>query len=528
MNGLELQDFLFHHQPSRLELLNYKATKEGKKIQIHVYRNHSFEPIEHTITPYLDYAGLQATFSYSDYDDSLSFLQINPQADLLVLWLDLSRYKNAHLEQFITQRLQELKKTFKKPILFVGVGQQISLPKEVAFTFDVAKIADTLGAAFYDERLEAITGTKLSRQACLSFSKELGLNYFPSLVLPNLKAVFVDLDHTLYQGVLGEDGIENLKLTEGHKRLQEQLKQLAKQGYFLCVVSKNELADVEKLFNSRPDFPLQKKDFTKICASWDPKPAMMSQLLKFLNINQDSVLFIDDNIGEVTAVQGAYPDMKIILAQENANETADILAHYPRLKKFASNQEDLLRAQDTQANELRRQAQATLSPEDYIKSLQMVVTFSFDNPAQAPRVAELSNKTNQFIFSYKRYTLPQVEEMMKNPDYCVLSLRLKDKLSDSGIIGVLVVKKETNVAHLEECFISCRALGRGIDQLMILYSLQQALDRLGCTQLQVHFVRGERNLPAHQFVEQYLGDYLNKPAPFSYHPPKDWVTFEFN
>lgn len=528
MKQLDLQRFLFEKPASRLELLKYKPQTQGKAFKVLVYRNHSFELIEHTIGAYLDYAGVRAEFEYSDYDDSLSFINVDPQADLMIVWLDVSRYNALDPEKFINERLAHLKTRFQKPVLFVGVGRKAVVAKENAFTLDVSVVQAVLGDRFYDERMETLSGTRLSNTACLALSRELGLNYLPSLLLPNLKAVFVDLDNTLYGGVLGEDGIQNLKLTPGHIRLQNRLKALAEQGYFLCAVSKNEQPDAEKLFEERTDFPLQKSDFTKISASWNSKPQMMAELLSFLNINEDSVLFVDDNIGEVSAVQAAYPAMKLLLAGEKAELTAQILENYPRLNKLAVNREDALRAQDARANEERRKAQAALSPEEYIKNLQMELTLSFDDLARAPRVAELAGKTNQFIFSYKRYPLARVEEMMKDPAYCVLTLALKDKLSDSGIIGVLVLKKEAGFARLEECFVSCRALGRGIDRLMLFYALQQALERLGESRLQTDFTRGERNLPAYNFVQEYLQPFLNAPAPFSYAAPRGLVTFKFN
>ena len=127
----------------------------------------------------------------------------------------------------------------------------------------------------YDDSLSffnmKFSGTKLSSLTCIEVSKDLGLNYIPSLLKPNLKGIIVDLDNTLYKGVLGEDGIEGITLTLGHKNLQNSLKKLKDQGFFLCVASKNNEQDVIDLFKKREDFPLSLNDFTKVYANWNSK-----------------------------------------------------------------------------------------------------------------------------------------------------------------------------------------------------------------------------------------------------------------
>ena len=160
----ELQEFLLEKQPTRRELLEY--VPHGKhEISVCVYRNHSFELVEHTIGAYLDFSDLKATFSYSDYDDSLSFLNVDKSADMLILWLDLGRYKADNVDLFLNERIAALREGYKKPVLFVAVNGTANINDKSVVCVDLSKIADDLGARFLDLRMETATGTKLSAQA---------------------------------------------------------------------------------------------------------------------------------------------------------------------------------------------------------------------------------------------------------------------------------------------------------------------------------------------------------------------------
>lgn len=509
---LELQKFLLERQPSRRELLQYSPTG-NTEIKVCVYRNHSFEIVEHTIGAYLDFSNLKAKFVYSDYDDSLTFLNIDPSADLLIIWLDISRYKAENVSDFINERIAALRKTYNKPIIFAGANSQINIPDKSIIQFDFSNIQKEMGQEFLDERMEFATGTKLSGKTLIRVSKELGLKYIPAIAFTPLKAIVVDLDNTLYKGVLGEDGIKGIELTEGHKSLQLLLKEKAKEGWFLCIISKNDADDVIKMFDNRTDFPLKKDDFTIIEASWDDKPTSMGKIVEKLNIGIDSVLFVDDNMGEIAQMLAKYPKVKVLHALDDANLTTNMLSYYPGLLKFGVKMEDSLRSNDTKANQERQKMQESLSPREYIKSLQMKIEYNVNSKQYAPRISELANKTNQFIFSYKRYDLPSVEQLMEGKDSVIVSATLSDKLSDSGTIAVCVGKKQGDLLVIEECFVSCRALGRGIDDVLVLKMFKIAAEELKTSDLRVNFTKGERNLPAEKFIETYLSKYQNKCSP---------------
>lgn len=525
MKQIELQKFIFSQKPTRRMLLDYESNLE-KKYCIQVFRNHSFELVEHTIYAYLDYADLGVKFEYSGYDDSFSFLELNKNADALIIWIDANRYQNIDLNEFLSQRLNYLREVYTKPILLVCYGQNIAITQSNITIFSLDKISDMLGDKFIDERAKAVTGTSLSNKAMLEISKELGLRYIPALLKPALKAIIVDLDNTLYKGILGEDGIDGIVLTENHRLFQQHLKDLSKQGYFICIASKNELEDVELLFEKRQDFPLKKSDFTKLCVSWNQKANAISELEKYLNIHSSSMVFIDDNIGELTSMNMLHPEVKLIQAYEDASVTLQTLKYFPGLLRLSVNVEDAIRKQDTIANEERRKLQSELSKEEYIKSLKLNLVFAHNDFSHSNRIAELSNKTNQFIFSYKRYSQSDIDMRMKSKDYEIISISLSDKLSDSGLIGVCVGKHNNEYIEIEECFISCRALGRGIDDVIILGAISEISKQFGIDCIKVNFVEGPRNMPAGKFVKEYLLDYLEKPRKFNYFIPSGLLQID--
>jgi len=514
-NTFELQYFIFESNASRQELINYKPQYVGKNFKVVVYRNHSFELIENTIRPFLDYAEINIDFHYSDYDDSLSFFDLDRSADLVILWLDLSRYDLSDVCGFIQGRVDVLRNFFKKNILLATCCGDCQIADNQVITYSLADWEKRLADKYLDLRLEAFSGTKLSTKTSLCVSRDLGLNWIPALLQPNLKCVVVDLDNTLYRGVLGEDGVDGVVLTENHKKLQDLLVKLHHDGFFVCVASKNDERDVVSLFDKRSDFPLELKHFTKICAHWESKVHSIANIAQSLNIHPNSFVFVDDNIGELLSVSNAYPEIKSIWAKDDASITYDCLLNFPGLLKLQSQVEDGLRSDDIKANDIRQELRKQISNDEYIKMLEIELTYSLNDTSHIPRVTELANKTNQFIFNYKRYSSADVKEQMLTHDCAVVSVSLKDKLSDSGIIGAIFCRKKGHVI-LEECFVSCRALGRGIDKDIVLGALNVATQHLGTQELEITFQEGKRNIPAKKFVMEHLADYHGAIANFSH------------
>lgn len=499
-----LTEKLYDYNLRRLDLLSIAPV--GRAIKIAVYRNHSFEIISGVLNAFLRESNYQASFVYSDYDDSLNF-QFK-EADVQIIWLDTNRYKLNNLSEFIKDRAQTLRAQTTSPILIAYTGdKELNLDNLTTdcYVLYVSKYINIYGDKAYDIAKEPFSGTRLSSKACLEIARVIGLKYIPALLEPPLKAIVVDLDNTLYHGVLGEDGIESL---EPNLQLQQQLKELKNSGFFLCIASKNEEIDVKAMFNKRADFVLQWSDFTTCQINWNSKADNILKISKTLNIGLDSILFLDDNPAEIQNVE--HLGIKTILVKDNISQ---IIKYYPGLLKLKSSQEDAIRLKDIQANEQRKQMLKSLTKEEYFKKLGIRLEYGINILEQIPRVAELLNKTNQFILSYLRYNETQVRDFVSNPNNVLITIKMSDNLSDSGIIAICLATKVNNTLLVKELTVSCRALGRNLEDIMIPYMFNIACKKLNCVAnlLNISYQKGERNLPALDWLHKYSNsDLLEK------------------
>lgn len=504
---IDLVNRLIKKNPNRADLVSYRSSAQ-KKFCVKVYRNHSFEFVSSIIHPYLDLSDIDINFEMSDYDDSLSFADLDEDElktlDAIILWIDLDRYNHISLNSFLEDRLNYLRSITSKPILAVFCGKVIRLKVSDILILNVNELLNSPNDhIIYDDSLISFTGTRLTRNNSSKIAKILGLKYLPYLFNFCFKAVITDLDNTLYDGVLGEDGLNDIKISESYLKLQNYLKELSDNGFFLCVVSKNVEADVINLLSSNR-LNLNKSDFTFIKASWDAKSFNIEEIIKNLNISPENVLFLDDNIGELIEVKSRIPNIHVLQADKEPNITLNVLENYPGLTKFGNNIEDKIRSKDVIANQKRKIMQKALSNDEYLKSLNMRLKIYINDLSGAERIAQLGKKTNQFIFSYKRYNLNEIVNLLNQNNYLILSFHLSDVLSDSGMIGAAIFKHDHNTVLLDELFISCRALGRNVENLIILKGLFFALDYFNEKILRFSFIKGERNIPAESFYYNNL------------------------
>lgn len=503
---------LFAKELRRLDLLALPKNAHAKKIKVAVYRNHSFEVIAGVLNAFLNDSDLKAEFVYSSYDDSLNF-QVQP-ADLQIIWLDINRYNTGNINDFLADRIAFLRNDTSSPILLFYIGKKIDFKTDVpdVFIFHVDDDIAFLKEAAYDEAKEPYSGTRLSSKASLEIARMLGLKYITAVVKTPLKAIVVDMDNTLYKGVLGEDGIKGVI---PNTELQQQLKNFKNDGFFLCIASKNEESDARKLFTERKDFLLTWDDFTAVEINWKNKADNLQKLAKTLNIGVDAILFIDDNPAEVLNVE--HIGIKTLLADDNI---CQILKYYPGLLKLRKNNEDTLRSADVKANAQRAEMLKKLTPEQYFKKLGINLTYGINRPEQIPRIAELFGKTNQFILTYKRYKETEVTDFMNDPNSLIITVKMADNLSDSGIIAILAAHRDGDDLILDEMTVSCRALGRNLEDIMLPKMFELAADELLTKKrILIHYKEGERNTPALSWLAKIAGIVLQSEGCISYDIP---------
>lgn len=520
------QQYLFKTLPRRVELAKLKSEWFCKEISIRVHRNHSFEYVASVLNPFLTFAGYHAEFIYSDYDDSLSFSDCKENSvSMEIIWLDFDRYfanESNDISFFVSwlgSRIDALRKISKAPILIndwlcvVGLDQTVKdynhrlmellKDKPGVRIFSQQHILGQLGDQFFDYRSAKLTGSTWSDKACILNARQLAFQWIPASLSPRLKAVVLDLDHTLYEGVLGEDGIEKIILSDVHLRLQRELLRLKESGIFLAIASRNEQTDVEELFRYRTDLLLKLEDFSAIQVNWRDKAENITRISDSLRIGVDSILFIDDNPGEIARVSEGLPSIWTLLASHQI-PTIDILKFYPRLWSWEKTNVDNLRLADLKAASARDLlATESQSIEEYWRVLQVELDIYFNPTEQLIRLCELSSKTNQFNLTLARINEVKMSEYLSNENCIVASIHLRDRLSDSGIISLIVGERVGESLIVREICISCRALGRHLESTMISHTIHQMIDLLTTKTIVFQYQKAPRNSPALNWLEQF-------------------------
>jgi FkbH-like protein len=518
---LAWQHLVFADPPRRLALLRWHSPWPLRPVRIRVHRNQPFELVAGVLGPFLAGSGLEPSFDFGPYDDALSAVgePVSAQADLEIVWLDYARYlarrSSVEVAEWLMDRVHALRCASESPILIVGsdgrseacellddlVSTGIATIPGTGFA-DQAEVAADLGAQYFDARSEGFAGSSLSDAATLETARRLGLVHIPAALAPRLKAIVVDLDDTLYDGVLGEDGPAAVMLSGGRAAIQRRLVELADSGMLLAVLSRNEPDDVDGLFASRPDFPLQSDRVSAAAVSWRSKADGMISILEALRIGPESVLYLDDNPGELASVAAAVPGV-IPLCAANADETLRGLRWHPGLAAVRDTPEDSLRAADIAAGRARSSlAAAAADASSYVRSLGVKLVFSRSPTDQLFRIHELSTKTNQFNTAFQRLSEVAVEARLADPDCSVLTVAMSDALSDSGVIGLVIMRAEPEGPLVEELAISCRALGRGVEDLIVVEAIRGAL---GTEPSRVRFAysTGPRNGPARDWLARF-------------------------
>jgi FkbH-like protein len=516
------QHVLFAPQPERTALLALRASWPLQARRIRVHRNHAVESALTVLRPYLEYAGIAPEFVVSDYDDALS-LALDGPADVEVIWIDYSRFGERltpdELAVWLAGRVGALRSRTSAPVLVLDwdAGPECAATFATALATAVRHLGDVhladrtelfeaLGERYFDLDRVSLTGTRMSRQASIATARLLG-SRLTALLEPRLKAIVVDLDNTLYAGVIGEDGIEEVRLTDGHAELQERLLELRDSGVFLGVVSRNELDDVCALFDRRTDFPLRWDDFSAQCIGWQLKSTGIARVAQTLRVDTASVLFIDDNAGELLETMQRVPRLRCLHAEADAARTAAALRHFPGLWSFGGGNEDALRVADLRANEARDR-ELRLAGEDmaaYYRELLIRLTVEHDSDVTIRRIAELSRKTNQFNLTFRRFAEADLHPLMSAGRWQLSTAHLEDRLTDSGVIAMAVLERQDRELVVHELCVSCRALGRRLEDLIVAQLVASGPLFDETTEVVFRFCDGPRNAPARTWLSEFAG-----------------------
>ncbi|MEV0027178.1 HAD-IIIC family phosphatase [Streptomyces atroolivaceus] len=333
-----------------------------------------------------------------------------------------------------------------------------------------------------DDRLGVYTHTEFSPEAHAAYARDVA-HLLRAATGRAKKCLVLDLDNTVWGGILGDDGIEGIEVAgsyrgEAFRRLQRTARQVASQGVLLAAVSKNDLDPVREVLRSHPDMTLREDDFVRVVANWRPKHDNLRELAAELNLGVDSFVFADDSPYECGLVVRELPDVAVVALDEEPALHVEKLLRDGWFDVRDITVDDLKRP-ERYREELDRKdfLHGFSSLDDYLRELDVQVRFADASPAELARVSQLTLRTNQFNLTTERLQQSEVAERAAAPGSLVLTIRSGDRFGDNGVVGSVLAHREGDELVIDNFLLSCRVFARGIEQACLSAVLGHARDQ---------------------------------------------------
>jgi FkbH-like protein len=296
--------------------------------------------------------------------------------------------------------------------------------------------------------------------------------YMLSLSGKAKKAIVLDCDNTLWKGIIGEDGPNGIAYNKSKKdgehfeEIQYMLKELAQQGVLLALNSKNNENDVKAVFTENNDIVLKWDDFLVTKVNWNDKVTNLKEIAKELNIGIDSLVHLDDSNFEINHIKSQLPEVTTIQVPENLkNYSAHFISHLDLFLNLNRTKEDANRVEMYKIEKSRHEVQNSFKTiTEYLQSLELEVNLKVNDKNSIDRIAQMTQKTNQFNLTTPRYTEAEIDNFIASNNYDVFSFGLKDKFGDYGITGLCILEYQTHeIANIDTFLMSCRIIGRNVE-----------------------------------------------------------------
>lgn len=363
---------------------------------------------------------------------------------------------------------------------------------------DLASWAALEGRTHADATVDFLARQPLSAKGQVGFALFIARCLRP-LIIPRRKVLALDLDNTLWGGVVGEDGVNGLKLGHEfpgnvHLRIQREVLELRHRGVLLVILSKNNEADARQAFESLPDMILKWDDFAVRKINWNHKHENLRAAAKELGLGPDSFAFLDDADYEREQMRQVIPEVLILNETPDPLQTLRALWETDAFDSFFVSNEDRRRHEDYAMRGARSAEAHQDDLEAFLRSLEMEATIQPIQPSNLERVVTMVGKTNQFNLTTRRHSRAQLQTMLASSGSIALALRLRDKFGDQGIIAVLLAVRAGDAATLviDSFLVSCRALGRGVEDVLWAAALRR-VDRQSVRRLEAEYIPTAKN-----------------------------------
>ncbi len=373
---------------------------------------------------------------------------------------------------------------------------------------DVDGVASLVGRMhFFDDRFWDLSKTFCS----LDFLPHVAQSLADVLVAMQgrgIKCVILDLDNTLWGGVIGDDGLAGIALNahgegEGFYRLQLFLRELLRRGIILAVCSKNDEANAVLPFESHPAMVLRREDITVFVANWNDKAENIKAIRENLNIGFDSMLFLDDDPFERNLVRKLLPDVIVPELPADPSEYVRFLSELNLFETTTVSDEDSRRVELYKLEAKRRVTAANYaSIDEFLQSLEMRIIVSRFDPFHLPRIAQLIQRSNQFNVTTRRYSEAECARMMEDHSILPLYVKLSDKLGDHGLISVVILQVQGEDLCIRDWLMSCRVLSRGVEQ-HVMNEIFRYAAKVGATQVIGFYFPTPKNEMVRELYRQF-------------------------
>lgn len=406
------------------------------------------------------------------------------------------------------------------------------------YTFDVNNLVLLYGRIImFDQRIQYLTKNPWSDKGMDILSFKLS-QHIKTLMGKRKKVVVLDLDNTLWGGILGEVGLENILLSndgvgKAYYDFQKNLLKLHQSGILLVICSKNDEVSTLRAIETHPYMLIKKHHLAAWRMNWESKADNLVSIANELNLGTDSFVFLDDTAYERDLIRFALPSVEVPDFPADPSEYSEFLSNLPAFDTGVITEEDKKRNEMYQQEKERSSKKlSAASLEKFLKSLHIEVTIQKVKAFNTPRIAQLTQKTNQFNLTNRRYTDEQINELIKDKKNIVLGISSKDKVGDMGLVGVIIAKKNNNSLFVDTFLMSCRVLGRGIEET-VLFSLSKYATQLAAFSIIGEFIPSKKNNLAKSF---YSNNYFTQLEDgfFKYDVKKkkikkpQWITLHYD
>ncbi|PPC87492.1 MAG: hypothetical protein CTY37_03470 [Methylotenera sp.] len=431
----------------------------------------------------------------SELIEAVRQFNLKVKNSLLFAVLPCSPRVAGHLKPIINNVTSSLRNDLLKVNAVVDISAQDL--SSVSFDVDAGydTVSDELAHVPFSESTYAALALAIARKVHL-------------LKTPARKVLVLDCDNTIWQGVVGEDGVEGIVLSDAFLAIQQFAIDTQSKGVLVCLASKNAEKDVMDVFEKRDDMLLKMQHIVAHRINWEPKYANLQSLASELNLGLDSFVFLDDNPVECGQMRQALPN--VVTLQVPKDEIVNtFLRHIWLFDKQAITEEDTKRTQMYRENSARQELESNVTDiHEFLASLDLLIDIQAPDENDFSRVSQLTQRTNQFNFTTIRRSESEIRGLAEADNTILRRVKVSDRFGDYGLVGFCIAKIINQVLVVDTLLLSCRVLGRGVEHA-ILRSLADIAKEANCTRLDIEYKYTSKNEPARAFADS-VADKFNE------------------